>query len=223
LSSLKLELGAGGGQECQENKKKSFDEEMIAADVALERENEEMKRLDEMFEEKTQKLVQMAGRQQSALSLPGMEKGSKFVMVDKQSSRLTDKGGNINDKAQARKVKTNDLGNTSNPLSIFSNFHLAHFVNAAQSCGIKMRDDTTSALDVINTMEAQEKAQAMLNEARIRKEREIQLEKEKTKQLVRIDDDDDDDDDNIRVGYTPTKESDSAQKETRGVGNIKTS
>jgi hypothetical protein len=204
LSSLKLELGAGGGQECQENKKKSFDEEMIAADVALERENEEMKRLDEMFEEKTQKLAQMAGRQQSALSLPGMEKGSKFVMVDKQSSRLTDKGGNINDKAQARKVKTNDLGNTSNPLSIFSNFHPAHFVNAAQSCGIKMRDDTTSALDVINTMEAQEKAQAMLNEARIRKEREIQLEKEKTKQLVRIDDDDDDDDDNIRVGYTVT-------------------
>jgi benzoyl-CoA reductase/2-hydroxyglutaryl-CoA dehydratase subunit BcrC/BadD/HgdB len=117
------------------HKKKSFDEEMIDADVALEKEKDKMKRLDENFEEKTQRLAQMARMQQSTLSLPGMEKGTKFVMVDKQSSRLTDKGGKINDKVQARKDKPNDLGNTYNPFSIFSNFDPAHFVNVAQSYG----------------------------------------------------------------------------------------
>jgi hypothetical protein len=51
--------GAGVDQECQGGKKKTFDEEMIDADVVLEREMEEMKKIDEKFDEKTQKLAQM--------------------------------------------------------------------------------------------------------------------------------------------------------------------
>jgi hypothetical protein len=96
------------------------------------------------------------------------------------------KGAKIIDKAQARKAKTNDQGKTTNPFSVFNNFQPTHFVNVAQSYGIYMGDSETAALDILSTMEAQEKAQAMLNEARIRKERELQIEKEKNKQLVAI-------------------------------------
>jgi phosphoglycerate-specific signal transduction histidine kinase len=44
-----------------------------------------------------------------------------------------------------------------------------------------MRHDEVSVSEIISTMGAQEKAQAMLNEARIGREREIQMEKEKNK------------------------------------------
>jgi hypothetical protein len=123
------------------------------------------------------------------LSLSGVEKGSKFVMVKKQSSRVTDKGAKVIDKAQARKAKTNDLDKSSNPFSVFNNYQPAHFVSVAQSCGIEMGNVKTSALEIISTMEAQEKAQAMMNEVRIRRERELQLEKEKNNQLVVIEGD----------------------------------
>jgi hypothetical protein len=49
--------------ETQGDKKNSFDEEMIGADTALEKEKEEMKKIDQKFEEKTQKLAQMIGIQ----------------------------------------------------------------------------------------------------------------------------------------------------------------
>jgi hypothetical protein len=133
---------------------------MMDADAILEREKEEMKKIDEKFDEKTQKLAQMIGMQQIAHKMPllGVEKGTKFVMVQNQSSRVTNKGVKITDKAQARKAKTNDLGKTTNPFSVFHNFHPSHFVSVAQSCGLEMGNAETSALEVINTMEAQEKA-----------------------------------------------------------------
>jgi hypothetical protein len=82
-----------------------------------------------------------------------VENGSKFVMVEKQSSRVTDKGEKIIDKAQARKAKTNDLGKTSNPFSVFNNYQPAHFVSVAKSCGIEMGNVETSAFEIISTME----------------------------------------------------------------------
>jgi predicted RNA polymerase sigma factor len=70
-------------------------------------------------------------------------------------------------KARARKTKTNDLGNTSNFFSVFNNYHPDHFVSIARSCGIEMGCGETSALEILSTMKAQEKAQAMLNETRL--------------------------------------------------------
>jgi hypothetical protein len=80
-----FQFGAEVGQESQKSKKKFFDEEMVDDDVALEREKEEMKKIDERFDEKTQRLTQMIGIQQSGykLSMPGEEKSNKFVMVEK--------------------------------------------------------------------------------------------------------------------------------------------
>jgi hypothetical protein len=56
LSSLNLELGWARRAK---GKKKTIDEEMIDADAALERETEEMEKINEKFDEKTQKLAQM--------------------------------------------------------------------------------------------------------------------------------------------------------------------
>jgi hypothetical protein len=52
---------------------------MMDADAILEREKEEMKKIDEKFDEKTQKLAQMIGMQQIAHKMPllGVEKGTK--------------------------------------------------------------------------------------------------------------------------------------------------
>jgi hypothetical protein len=110
-----------------------------------------------------------------------MEKGSKFVVVERQSSRVTEKETKIIDKAQARKSKTNDPGNDSNPFSVFNKFQSSHFVHVALYCGIELGNGDTSMVEIINTMEAQ----AMLNEARIRREREIQMERDKSKQFQR--------------------------------------
>jgi hypothetical protein len=63
-----------------------------------------------------------------------MERGSKFLMIEKQSSRMTDKETKIINKAQARKIKTNELGKISNPFSVFNNFHPSYFERVAQSC-----------------------------------------------------------------------------------------
>jgi hypothetical protein len=62
--------GASGGPECQGSKKKTFDEEMLDAETALGKEKEEMKKLDQKFEERTYKLAQMIGIQQSGQILP---------------------------------------------------------------------------------------------------------------------------------------------------------
>jgi hypothetical protein len=44
-------------------KKKSFDEKMIDVDSALEKEKEEIKKIDKKFEEKTQKLTEVIDNQ----------------------------------------------------------------------------------------------------------------------------------------------------------------
>jgi hypothetical protein len=123
------------------------------------------------------------------VSQVGVERGSKFVMVEKHSSRVTDKDTRIMDKAQARKIKSNESGMNTNHFSIFNNFLSSHFVNVAQSCGIQIGNDEASMADVINTMVAQKKAHAMLNEAKIRRDGELHMEKKKNKHLVNIEGD----------------------------------
>jgi hypothetical protein len=88
------------------------------------------------------------------------------------------------EKAQTRKIKASDPGKNADPFSIFNSFQPSHFVNVARACGIEMEDVEGVIPDMISIMEAQEKAQTMLNEARIREEKEIQMEKEREMQLV---------------------------------------
>jgi hypothetical protein len=104
---------------------------MIDDDSALEKEKEEMKKIDKKFEEKTQKLAQVIGIQLGGQEIPqsGMERGSKLV-IDKETR--------IIDKAQARKTKTNEPGTSSYPFSVFNSIQSSHIVNMAQSCGIEM-------------------------------------------------------------------------------------
>jgi hypothetical protein len=52
-----------------------------------------------------------------------------------------------------------------------------------------MGDDETTSVEIINTMEAQEKAQAMLTKARSRKKREMHMEKERHQQMINIEGD----------------------------------
>jgi hypothetical protein len=161
---------------------------MLDAEAGIEREKEEMKKLDQKFEERTCKIAQMVGIQHSGHNLLQGEgkKGSKPLVVEKQSSRVADKDFRIQVKAGARKNKANELGNDANPFSIFNKFQSSHFVHVAQSYGIELDNDDISMVEVISTMEAQEKAHAMLNEARIRKEREIQVGRDENKQLMII-------------------------------------
>jgi hypothetical protein len=177
--------------EAQSDKKDTLDEEMIDVESIMEKEKEEMKMTDQKFKEKTKRLSRMIGIQQGEASVARAEtdKESKYMEVEKQSSRVIDRGAKIMDKSQARKTKENEPGMSKNPSSILSNFHSSHFVNVAQSCGIKMGNDEASLIEVIKTLEAQEQAHAMLNDARIRRERELQLEKEKKQQLVNIEGD----------------------------------
>jgi hypothetical protein len=136
VEAMDFDLSQSGvevGQENQGEKKKSFDEEMIDDDSTLEKEKEEMKKIDKNLEEKTQKLAQMIGIQQGGhkISQPGMERWSKFLMVEKHSFRVTDKETKIIDKAQDRKIKTNELGKNYNLFSILNIFQPSHFVNVA--------------------------------------------------------------------------------------------
>jgi predicted acylesterase/phospholipase RssA len=60
VEAMDFDLSQSGievGQENQGEKKKSFDEEMIDDDSTLEKEKEEMKKIDKNLEEKTQKLA----------------------------------------------------------------------------------------------------------------------------------------------------------------------
>jgi hypothetical protein len=75
----------------------------------------------------------MIGIQQGGhkISQSGMERWSKFLMVEKHSFRVTDKETKIIDKAQDRKIKTNEPGKKYNPFSILNIFQPSHFVNVA--------------------------------------------------------------------------------------------
>jgi hypothetical protein len=87
------QAGSGRGQECLVSKKKSFDEEMVDVEAALDREKEEMKKIDEKFEAKAQRLAQVIVIQQTShsLAISGVEKGNKIMMAQKQSSRVKDR------------------------------------------------------------------------------------------------------------------------------------
>jgi hypothetical protein len=71
-------------------------------------------------------------------------------------------------------------GIPKNPFTVLDNFPASHFVGVAQACGIKLGGSDSSGVEIIDTMLAHEKAQAILTKARGRKERKLQLEKEKT-------------------------------------------
>jgi hypothetical protein len=109
----------------------------------------------------------------------GLQHGSKevtqsrMVTAEKHSTRVTNNETKIMDKAQTRKIKANELGKNSDPFSIFNSFQPSHFVNVSQACSIEMGNGEVVIPEIISIMEAQEKAQAMLNEPRIRKEREL--------------------------------------------------
>jgi hypothetical protein len=109
------------------------DEEMVDVEDSLEREKEEMKLIDHLFEEKTKKLAHMInlkpsgdssiqskvekkaeivkrneGRSEGANR--GMKaKGPKFILVEKSSAKTTDKDTKVMDKAQARYYNKYDL------------------------------------------------------------------------------------------------------------------
>jgi hypothetical protein len=105
----------------------------------------------------------------------GATKRKKIVVVEKTSARVIDKNTKILEKAQVRKESTNKGEGTSKlSFSAFESFTPQHFVNVATSCGIKLSTKDDDGLEVMNTMVAQERAQAVLTEARLRKEREAE-------------------------------------------------
>jgi hypothetical protein len=67
---------------------------------------------------------------------------------------------------------------------VLDSFTPQHFVNVAASCDIKLCSNEDKEIDVISTMIAKERAQAMLAQTRVRKEREPQEEKNKNKLLM---------------------------------------
>jgi hypothetical protein len=108
----------------------------------------------------------------------------KYVGAGKCSSMVTDKVVKVMDKTQAKRAKAYmSSGIPKNPFTIPDNFPASHFVSVAQTCGIKMGETDSSGVEIIDTINTHEKAQAILTEARVRKERELQLEKEKTHQM----------------------------------------
>jgi hypothetical protein len=118
---------------------------------------------------------------EQAVNITRMEWGPTYAGAEKCSSSVTDKNVTIMEKVQSKEAKAYlDTCITKNPFTILDNFPASHFVNVAQSCGIKLGECGTSGVEIINKMEAQ----AMLTEARVRKEREMQLEKEKQHQMI---------------------------------------
>jgi hypothetical protein len=106
----------------------------------------------------------------------------KFVVEEKASARLTNKSAKIMDKAQALKTKAlHKSGTNTNPFSILEFVNSDHFINVAHSCEIMLGDNENTEIEAIKKIEAQEKAQVMLIDDRLRKERELHIEKEKQK------------------------------------------
>jgi hypothetical protein len=99
-----------------------------------------------------------------------VEASKNFIVADKTSCRVIDKTIKTMEKSQNRREATYE---GKNPFSILDSFTPQHFVNVATSCGIKLCSNEDRDLDVILTMLDKEGAQAMLAEARVRKEREL--------------------------------------------------
>jgi hypothetical protein len=89
-------------------------------------------------------------------------------------------------KARDKKGKEfQDSGMTSS-FSILNSFEPLHFDELSAACGVWIGDN-----EMISTLVAQEKAQAMLTEARVRKEKEKCENMDKEKQLIIREDQDD--------------------------------
>jgi septin family protein len=97
-----------------------------------------------------------------------------FVVADKTSARIADETTNVLEKAQNRVEATFE---GKNSFSILNSFSSQIFVNVASSCGINLGINKEKELDVISTVLAKERAQALLAETSARKERQLQDEK----------------------------------------------
>jgi hypothetical protein len=94
-------------------------------------------------------------------------------------------------KARDKKGKEfQDLGMTSS-FSILNSFEPLHFDELSAACGVWIGDNEMKKNEMISTLVAQEKAQAMLAEARVRKEKEKCENMDKEKQLIIREDQDD--------------------------------
>jgi hypothetical protein len=114
-----------------------------------------------------------------------LDKGVNFVMAEKSSARIVDKSTKVMGKAQVRKDKAfHDLGNNKPTYPIFNSLDPLHLAKVAKTCGVVLGDKVANVLEVINTLETQERAHAVLTEARVRKEIELQREKEKNKKVI---------------------------------------
>jgi hypothetical protein len=105
----------------------------------------------------------------------------KYVTTSRNNSRVVEKNSMVMGKEKRRKLKAfHDAGmNTSNSYSAFNSFDPQHFVRLATASRILLGIDNTSETEIIETLQSQERAHAMLTKARVRKEKESQTEKDK--------------------------------------------
>jgi hypothetical protein len=92
----------------------------------------------------------------------------------------------ILDKATAKKEQDFKKAGLSSSYTVFNSFDPLHFVNIAAASGIMLGNDSSTEREAINVLLAKEKAEAMLIEARKRKEEEIRREIEKNLQIVNV-------------------------------------
>jgi hypothetical protein len=112
-------------------------------------------------------------------------KRPKFILAEKSSSRFNDKEVKILEKAQAFKSKLfQDTGKSMSSFSVSSSSNTNHFLEVAKSCGVVIGNEHVSEIEVINTLEAYEKAQAMFAAARVRKQKETQLKADNENQII---------------------------------------
>jgi hypothetical protein len=83
-----------------------------------------------------------------------------------------------------KKGRESQVSGMNSSYTIFNSFEPLHFVELAATSGVWLGDEGSTRNEIISTLVALEKAQAMLTKARVRKEKE-QLEKmDKEKQLI---------------------------------------
>jgi hypothetical protein len=108
----------------------------------------------------------------------------------RSSVRVEGKNMKILDKTTAKKeqdFKKAGLSSSSS-YTIFNSFDPLHFVNITSTSGIIPENDMSSERGVLSVMVAKENAEAMLTEARKRREEEIRREK-KSLQIINIEGD----------------------------------
>jgi hypothetical protein len=113
------------------------------------------------------------------------------------------------DKAMEKKGKEHQVLGMNSSYSIFNSFETLHFVELAATSGVWLGDEDSSKNETISTLVAQEKAHAMLIEARVRKEKEELEKMQKEKQLI------------IREGHGDGKEEgDCCQEGDEGLSSV---